>query len=977
MSRVSALVALLCCGGVLSAQDDEYGFLLEGAQRKLLAGELSSAESLLEEIVAAVEEEPESSRPPADLVLTARMLFGEIRSRRGEYEEALELLSGLGAEFLAGRQPRLLRARILGRVGRHAEAGALLQSLLEVDDGDREARHELGESCWRDGRRAEAMGHWQANAEAARPDDALQLAFVGRSMWRLGGRANLERASGLLVESMKRDDGRPEARTTYGILKFEAYGEAQGFPSGEKDLEKVLEKHGDYEPALLAMYRLRSANGILDRGKTEGYLQRALAQNPNCVEALMQRGSNILDDRRFDDAAEWLDRALTIDATDREVLAHRAVAAWLLDDQDGYVSFRARALAGDQNWAEVDRIHGDHLVSLYRFGDAVPFYAAALAADAEHIPSLHGMARALIYTGDGIGALELLERAKKLAGGINDPWRNNAMAAQELLDRDYTTIESGPFRLTMHRDDAELLGTYLMPMYLEAAETLGAKYGMRPKEPITVEVFHTWDDFSVRTTGFRGFTALGACFGPFITLVSPGDNDVRRQEFMWEATVWHEFTHVLTLGLSRHRVPRWLTEGFSVYEEKVRDRTWERGMDRELFDALHNRDLPPLRLLNRLFRGSRILFGYYQGGLTVELIVRKHGFDKAVELVRAFGDDLGLEAACQRALGMSSRELDTQVLDFVEHEKLRGMRLVPRYDEHSIQRMLVDARRDRGDLDARIGLAWAFLQHDNPVDAGRWLAEVMRVDPQYGPAMLVRAEMLARRKEAAAAIEQWRAGFAAGAEDFDSRIRCGQAMLATGDESGAEDQWQRAKACWPACTEQENAPELLLARLYRDQGDRIRAQMEMKSYCRRTARAFTPRMTLAQFEREEGHRQEEARYLEECNRIDPFHRSLHVQLGEAYEALDKPALAAREFEMAAAVPPQLDRRYLARDMTAPAADDPAELEERGDLWLRAAKLRHRLGDDEKAAGLLARILQSAPRSSAADDVEALRREWHK
>ena len=33
--------------------------------------------------------------------------------------------------------------------------------------------------------------------------------------------------------------------------------------------------------------------------------------------------------------------------------------------------------------------------------------------------------------------------------------------------------------------------------------------------------------------------------------------------------------------------------------------------------------------------------------------------------------------------------------------------------------------------------------------------------------------------------------------------------------------------------------------------------------------------------------------------------------------------------------------------------------------------------EAKAAGLLARILQSAPRSSAADDVEALRREWHK
>ena len=112
-------------------------------------------------------------------------------------------------------------------------------------------------------------------------------------------------------------------------------------------------------------------------------------------------------------------------------------------------------------------------------------------------------------------------------------------------------------------------------------------------------------------------------------LVSPVDVDLRRQDFMWEATAWHEYTHVLTLGVSNNRVPRWLTEGFSVYEERARDTSWERGMDRELFDAFYNRDIPPVRLMNRLFRGPRILFGYYQGGLIVELVTKRYGFDKA------------------------------------------------------------------------------------------------------------------------------------------------------------------------------------------------------------------------------------------------------------------------------------------------------------------------------------------------------------
>ncbi len=69
----------------------------------------------------------------------------------------------------------------------------------------------------------------------------------------------------------------------------------------------------------------------------------------------------------------------------------------------------------------------------------------------------------------------------------------------------------------------------------------------------------------------------------------------------------------------------------------MRNSTWERGMDRELFDAYHNGDIPPVRLLNRLFRGPRILFGYYQGGLIVEYLAREHGFDKVVDMLRLYG----------------------------------------------------------------------------------------------------------------------------------------------------------------------------------------------------------------------------------------------------------------------------------------------------------------------------------------------------
>jgi len=957
--------------------DDEYAAMLVEARQKLQKGELSAAEALAQDVLDAAQEEPEGARPGAATLAGARVLQCDVAQRTGRYEEARDELLALGDALRAPREAALLLARVHGRLGQYEAGIALLEALVRRDAADVQARHELGELCWRAGRRKDARALWQQNAEAPRPADGLQLAFLGRSLWRLGGRANLEAASQALVDSLALAKDRPEARTTLGILKFEAYGEAMGFPSGEKDLAKVLEAHGDDEAALLAMYRIRSANPALDPAKTERFLDRALLRNPRSVGALVLRAAAVLDDRRYRAAAERLDEALAIDPNDREALCHRAAAAWLQHDQEAYASFRARALAGDPGQPDCDRVLADHLVALYRFADALPFYAAALQAAPDDVPSQHGMAKALIYTGEGRRARELLERSKALEPGLVNPWRNNALAAQQLLESEYTVVENDRFAVHLHRDDAEVLRAYLLPVALRAAEELGAKYGHRPDRPVVVEVLHTWDDFSVRTIGFRGFRALGACFGTFLTLVSPVDADLRQQDFMWEATLWHEYAHVLTLGLSRHRVPRWLTEGFSVYEEKQRDPAWERGMDRELFDAFRNRDIPPIQLLNRLFRGPRILFGYYQGGLIVELIAREHGFGKAIELLQAFGEDLDTEEAFQRALGVSSARVDAQLLQYIEQQKLRGMRLVPRFDDTALQGLLARARREQGNLQVRVDLAWANLQRDNPVDAGRWLGELLRLDPGHAQAKLVRAELLHRRRETGPAIDLWRAGFAGGADDFDSRIRCGDALRAAGDDEGAAEMYRRAKDCWPGCTEQATAPELRLARLYRDRGDRARAQAEMKTYCARTARAFAPRFTLAGFAREAGDRAEELRYLIECSRIDPFQRDLHVLLGEAYEALGQPLQAALEFEVAAAVPPNLDRRTLQREVEARLPTDPAELGERAGLWLRAARLRHGAGDPARALELLERLLRETPATEAAADARELQQQWQR
>jgi tetratricopeptide (TPR) repeat protein len=955
--------------------DEDYPGLLAAAQRKFARGELRAAENLVQELLDAAEEEPEGKRPDGLVLGGARLLSLEIQAAEGNYAEVVRGHAELpGAVAAQPSALRLLR-RCQAATGGYAAALAGVEAALQREPGERELQHERGELLLRLGRRREARLQFEANVAGPAPVGARQLAAVGWSQYRLGGAEALERASRSFVDALAADADLAWARTGLGVVKFAAYGEASGLPSGEKDLLKVLETHGDDETALLALYRIRAANGALDPAKTERFLDRVLARNPRCVPALVLRAANVLDDRRHRDAAERLDQVLQIDPNDREALCHRAAAAWLLHDRAAHAAFVARAAQGDGPGPDPDRVLGEHLIALYRFADALPHLEAALQQAPDDVPSLQALAKACIYCGDGARAKQLLLRAKTLSPRLVEPWRNNALAVQDLLDSDYVTVENARFVVRLHKLDAEVLATYLMPLLLEAADVLGAKYQHTPERKVLVEALHTWDDFSVRTIGFRGFTALGACFGPFLTLVSPNDTDLRKQDFMWEATAWHEYTHVLTLGLSRHRVPRWLTEGFSVYEERERDRAWERGMDRELFDAYHNRDIPPIQLLNRLFRGPRILFGYYQGGLLVELIQRRHGFAKALALLTAFGEDLDTEAAFQRALGVGSAVVDAQLLEFVATEKLRGMKLVPRYDEHLVQTFQLRADRDRRDVAARLGLAWACVQRNNPVDAGRWLAEVLRLEPQRAEAQLVRGALADLRGDDQEAIAAWQRGFAAGADDFDARLHCGDALLAQGDRQGAEAMYQAAKACWPACTDQNSSPELRLAQLYRQAGDDVRASAEMATFCRRTARAFQPRYQLAELARAAGRRDEERRWLTECNRIDPFHRELHERLAAAAEALGQRDVAAREFEMAAAVPAALDRRRGQRGVELPEPDSAPDLAQRAGLWLQAARLRADFGDTERAEALLRRIQQEAPESGAAGQVEAVRQSW--
>ena len=98
----------------------------------------------------------------------------------------------------------------------------------------------------------------------------------------------------------------------------------------------------------------------------------------------------------------------------------------------------------------------------------------------------------------------------------------------------------------------------MLALRTEALDTLSKRYQFTPKGPILIEIFPKHDDFAVRNVGLPGMIgALGACFGRVVTMDSPRARPPG--DFQWEATLWHELAHVITLQMSNQRVPRWLT----------------------------------------------------------------------------------------------------------------------------------------------------------------------------------------------------------------------------------------------------------------------------------------------------------------------------------------------------------------------------------------------------------------------------------
>ncbi|QEH36398.1 tetratricopeptide repeat protein [Aquisphaera giovannonii] len=395
-----------------------------------------------------------------------------------------------------------------------------------------------------------------------------------------------------------------------------------------------------------------------DRAAAAKSLQEALKINPRYVDALLLTADALVDSEKYADAAKVLDSVSAINPSEPRAWVYRAVLAHLRSDEAAEASARKSALAPWPANPEVDALIGRKLAQKYRFAEAATYLRRALAFDAGYMPARVQLAETLLRLGEEAEGWKLAGEVFA-ADGYNVV-AYNLMTLHDLLAK-FRTLEEDGLVVRMDPREADLYGPRVLALLKRARSTLAAKYGATLPSRVIVEIFPRKKEFAVRTFGLPGADGfLGVCFGPVITANSPASQGESPSN--WESVLWHEFCHSVTLSKTRNKMPRWLSEGISVYEEGQQDPAWKTVLNPRFREMILGDDLTPLSQLSSAFLAPKsaqhIQFAYFESALAVEFLVKSAGLDG----LKGVLDDLGAGRTINDSLPartrMSLSELD-------------------------------------------------------------------------------------------------------------------------------------------------------------------------------------------------------------------------------------------------------------------------------------------------------------------------------
>lgn len=651
------------------------------------------AEALLLVVVCAVTawSQPTAGGPREEATLQQR---AEAEHARGRYAEAEALFEQAAADDPAG-DAALGLARLLQKLGRADEAQPILEGIVE-----RHAQSSDAAALTRAGQASQALGRYRA------------------------ANTLLRRAQSLAPERVPTD-------IAWGELFLEKYNR----PDAIRSFRAALDKAPDAAAAHLGLARALADDNPPAAVESA---RRALEIEPSMTGAYVLLAGLALDDGRLDETATLVGRALEINPADFDALSLRAALAYVADDREAFERDVATVVGINRAYGDIYRVAGERLARQYRFGEAVPLVERALEVDPRNNRARSDLGLLLLRTGDEARARTLLTEAFQ-----NDPYdvvTYNLLSLLDTLDS-FDTIERAGLVVKLPKDEAPVMGELVPALAERAVSALEARYAFSPRGPLLIEMFSRHDDFAVRTLGLPGMIgALGACFGRVVTLDSPKAR--APGTFNWEATLWHELAHVITLQMSNQRVPRWLSEGVSVYEERRAGPGWGRESEMEFLRAYAGGRLLDVRRLSAGFTNPRtITLAYHQASVVVESIVDAHGEAGLRRLISAYASGADDDRAMQQALGQGLEQVAQHFDRYLERrhgDARRALSVDPAVGDALAGADLAELRRlageHAGSYDVQVALARGLIAADLATQADEVLRRAVALLPsETGP----------------------------------------------------------------------------------------------------------------------------------------------------------------------------------------------------------------------------------------------------
>lgn len=521
------------------------------------------------------------------------------------------------------------------------------------------------------------------------------LATQAEAHWMLG---DLKAANDRFREAVRLEPENPDLRVRWGYLYIESHNQAEG----AQLFQEALELDDRHVPARLGMAR---SLGARFEGKALETVGEALEDKPDQAEGHLLLGRMALEEGDLETARNSLETALekseALGIAPLEAYALLAVLGMLEGEPDN--EWVDRTLQFNPRYGQVYAEQAHFYVITRRYREATERLRKAIGVAPSLWRAHAELGVNLMREGHDQEGRQHLEIAYE-----GDPYSAKTVNTLRLLDKydEFETFASEQSGEQAHpraivrlpRKEAALLRPYVTELTERAIETFERKYAFRLQQPVRVELYDNHDDFAVRTMAMPGIGLLGVTFGYVVAMDSPSGR--RPGEFHWGTTLWHELAHVFTLESTNHLVPRWYSEGISMYEEWEADPRWGEAVTPEFIDAVQNEKLLPVEELDRGFIRPRypgqVAISYMQAGYACRFVAERWGFEKHVELLRGFADGRSTASNLRAVLKIEPSDFDTDFDVFMRAELGPALEGLGRWRRH-LKKALEAAREEDWD----------------------------------------------------------------------------------------------------------------------------------------------------------------------------------------------------------------------------------------------------------------------------------------